>query len=65
MTAGFYKYKIGEPKDQLLYAPNAVHNKNYKLLKEEKDNYQYPVSGWYWFDTEEEAFTFFNIEVEE
>lgn len=23
--------------------------------------YQYPVNGWYWFDTEEEANTFFNL----
>ena len=23
--------------------------------------YQYPYNGWYWFDTAEEAMTFFNI----
>lgn len=25
--------------------------------------YTYPVNGWYWFDTEEEANVFFNIGV--
>ena len=28
---------------------------------EHKDDYQYPIDGWYYFDTEEEAKTFFNL----
>lgn len=31
------------------------------LQKENKDNYEYPVDGWYWFDTEEEAREFFGL----
>ncbi len=33
----------------------------YFLFAEEKDSYDYPVNGWYWFDTIEEAKLFFNI----
>jgi hypothetical protein len=28
----------------------------------DKDDHTYPVEGWYWFDTLEEAKAFFNIE---
>ena len=35
-------------------------NINYELRQEFKDKYQYPVDGWVWFDTEEEARIFFN-----
>jgi hypothetical protein len=50
VTAGFYKID-----GELLYAPNYVLNKDWQLLKEEKDNYEYPVHGWRWFDSEDEA----------
>lgn len=49
-TAGFYKLD-----GQLLEAPNFVLNKDYTLFKETKDQYTYPVDGWYWFDSIEEA----------
>jgi hypothetical protein len=55
-TNGFYKLD-----GELLYAPNFVLNANYELRKETKDEHTYPVDGWYWFDTEEEARLFFNI----
>ena len=63
---GFYKYDNGE----LLHAPNFVYNKNYTLLKEkklseEKDKNVYPVDGWHWFDTRQEALDFFGIAEEE
>jgi len=59
---GFYKYDNGE----LLHAPNFVYNKNYTLLKEkklseEKDKNVYPVDGWHWFDTRQEALDFFDL----
>lgn len=56
-TAGFYKYE--EP--FLLHGPNYVLDSNYKLYKETKDDHTYPIDGWYWFDTIEEARTFFDI----
>jgi hypothetical protein len=60
MTSGFYKLDENE----LLYAPNFAYNKNYELLKEDKDSYTYPIDNWYWFDSKESAYLFFNIEEE-
>lgn len=60
MSAGFYKYE-----DQNLYfGANYVLNADYELRKEIKDNHSYPVDGWYWFDSQEEAKQFFEIEEE-
>ena len=50
--AGFYSL---DGEGGLFFAPNAVYHKDYSLVKEEKDNYTYPVNGWTWFETEEEA----------
>ena len=55
-TQGFYKND-----GTLLYGPNFVLNANYELRKETKDDYTYPVDGWYWFDTRQEALDFFGI----
>jgi hypothetical protein len=46
---------------ELLEAPNSVFSPDYVLLTEHKDEYILPIDGWYWFDTIEEAQTFFNI----
>lgn len=54
-TNGFYKLD----NTSLLYAPNKVTHKDYVLETVNKDTYTYPVEGWYWFDTKEEAETFF------
>jgi hypothetical protein len=35
---------------------------SYRLLKTNRTEYTYPVDGWYWFDTLEEAKQFFNIQ---
>ena len=56
-TAGFYKYE--EP--SLHHGPNYVLAPEYELLKETKDDHTYPIDGWYWFDTIEEARAFFGI----
>jgi hypothetical protein len=45
-TSGFYKLEDGN----WLYAPNFVYGLNYELLRENKDQYQYPVEGWSWYD---------------
>jgi hypothetical protein len=58
-TSGFYAIE-GET---LLYAPNFVYFPDKTtLLRENKDNYEYPVKGWYWFDTENDATNFFQID---
>lgn len=56
-TSGFYKNDEG----MLLYGKNYVLSGSYNLYKEQKDTYSYPVSGWSWFDSEEDARIFFNI----
>jgi hypothetical protein len=56
MTQGFYTYDGNEG----FFAPNAVYAKDYVLLKEQKDTYTYPVNGWWWFDTLEQAQAHFN-----
>lgn len=58
-TSGFYKMD-----GSLIYAPHAVLGPEYELLIEEKDTYTYPTYGWYWFNDEETAKMFFNIEDE-
>lgn len=59
MSKGFYKNDNGS----LLYAPNFVYSKDFSLTVLEKDTYTYPVEGWTWFETLEEACTFFGIEI--
>jgi hypothetical protein len=57
-TSGFYKtYRD----NKLKFAPNAVRAPTYDLFREDKETYTYPVDGWYWFDTIEDAKTFFGI----
>ena len=53
-------YKKSE-EDELLYGPNNVFAPAFTLSKEQKDTYDYPVEGWYWFDSEEEAREFFEL----
>lgn len=54
---GFYKLENNE----LFFGPNFVINTSYHLIKEDKDSYNYPIDGWYWFDDENEARTFFGL----
>jgi len=61
MTIGFY----ATLEEKLCYGPNFISTPNFELLKENKDDYQYPMDGWYWFDSEEEARIFFNLPEEE
>jgi hypothetical protein len=60
---GFYKNDGGE----VLHGPNFVWGPygSYHLVKEDKDTYTYPIDGWYWFDSMEEAYTFFGLEIPE
>lgn len=56
-TSGFYKNYSG----YLVHGPTCISNKDYELKREKKGEYQYPVDGWFWFDSEKEAKTFFNL----
>ena len=55
--SGFYKNDNGD----LLFAPNYVINQNYELYRGQKDKHEYPVDGWHWFDTRQEALDFFDL----
>jgi hypothetical protein len=57
MGLGFYK----KEDDVLLYGEHSVENAEYTLLIENKDQYTYPVDGWYLFDSEEKAREFFDL----
>jgi hypothetical protein len=46
-TSGFYKK---DEEGNSLYAPNFVDHPNYTLNKENKDDYEYPIDGWTWYD---------------
>lgn len=58
---GFYKLHNGE----LLHAPNEVFAPEYALMIKDKDKYEYPVDGWRFFETGDEARTAFGLEIEE
>lgn len=45
----------------VLFAYNFVASPDYTIEVDLKDTYQYPVDGWYWFDSEVEMMEFFNI----
>lgn len=51
MTAGFYK----KQEDIILYAPNIVEGDGYVLIAQDKDQYEYPIDGWSWFESEDIA----------
>jgi hypothetical protein len=47
----------------ILKAPNFVAAPSYTLEATEKDDYDLPVDGWYWFESDPEASTFFGIPI--
>jgi hypothetical protein len=59
-TSGFYKLD-----GELLYGPNYVLNQAYELRRETHTEYEYPVEGWHWFNSELEAKNYFGIPLEE
>lgn len=42
------------------YGPEVI-SAEYQLLTEDKDSYTYPVDGWIWANSENEAREFFNL----
>ena len=46
-TSGFYKQN---EEGEWLWAPNFVYSSTYELVREKKDEYNYPIDGWYWLD---------------
>lgn len=58
-TRGFYK----TIDNHVFYAEKNVHNKEYNLSIDEYNLYEYPVDGWYYFDSKEDAYAFFDLEI--
>jgi hypothetical protein len=58
-TSGFYNQQF------MLRAGSFVYGPGYTLLIEDKDTYTYPVQGWYWFDSAEQAAAAFGVLVED
>lgn len=56
-TSGFYN------KLHMLRAGKFVFGPGFELQRDQKETYNYPVDGWYWFDSAEEAATFFDVNV--
>lgn len=56
-NSGFYKREY----DNILHGPNFVLNMDYELRSETHNQHTYPVDGWYWFDSDVEAYTFFDL----
>lgn len=60
-TSGFYKLDSSNTVmcgQHFIYGPQ----NSFELYREQKDIYIYPIDGWYWFDSEELAYNFFEIE---
>lgn len=55
----FYK-KIDD--SSYMTADDSVMAPEYELLSGDYDKYEYPVEGWYWFDTIEEMYEAFGIQ---
>ena len=52
-------YKLIDEKNYIF--GSEVLSAEYQLLTEDKDTYTYPIDGWYWFNSEEEAKVFFGL----
>ena len=64
-TSGFYRLNPNDS-SALEYALNFVYGPDYTLLREDEATYTYPTEGlWYWINTEEEAYAFFNLPMPE
>jgi hypothetical protein len=55
--SGFYK----RDGDTVLHGPNFVLNRDYELHADTHGDHDYPVDGWYWFDSDDEAYAFFDL----
>lgn len=51
LTDGFYRVQDG----QLIYGRFFVLHQDYELHRHLKDTYTYPIDGWQWYDSEEQA----------
>jgi hypothetical protein len=55
-TSGFYRFL-----DDTLHFGTKIYAPNFTLLADDHESYAYPVDGWYWFDTIQEAEAHFKL----
>ena len=60
-TSGFYLLETDGTASGLLHAPNFVDAPDYSISREHREEYEYPVHGWRWFDSREDALAFHGI----
>jgi hypothetical protein len=56
-TSGFYKKELFE----LLFAANFVYTPNNQLIRDLAHTYTYPVDGWTWFDSAQQAYNYYGL----
>ena len=61
---GFYKLEVGVKRSLVLFSTH-LESKNFTLDISLKDTYDYPVDGWIYFDTLDEACISFGVDPEE
>jgi hypothetical protein len=54
-NAGFYK----KEETEILFAPHIVEGNGYMLAAADKDSYEYPVDGWVWANSLDDAIVYF------
>jgi hypothetical protein len=57
-TSGFYRLSNG----QVIGGGKHITAPNYELREGDKDTHTYPVHGWYWFDSKEDAIAVLTID---
>ena len=58
-------YKQDPDNNQSIFIANlGVDAPDYSLKIEDKDTYQYPINGWFYFDDDVTAYTYFGIEID-
>ena len=46
--------------DEHVTQGNHIEGNGYVLISDYQETYELPIDDWYWFATDEEAYTFFN-----
>ena len=59
-SSGFYSLNNNE----IVFVHNSILLPGVGILRENKDNYEYPIFGWYWFNSTDAAIAFFNLNSE-
>lgn len=59
MKPGFYKFH--DDTETLVRAGKFVYGPGFELIADDKDTYDLPIDGWYWFEDLPDALKFFAL----